>query len=47
MDSVGTFIYSWNTLEHLRANISKIRMPVGTLNVFRSLLERSNNILNP
>ncbi len=45
MDSVGTFIYCWNTLEHLRANILKIRLTVGTLNVFRSLLERSNNIL--
>ncbi len=47
MDSVGTFIYCWNTLEHLVANISKLRLTVGTLNVFHSLLERSNNILNP
>jgi len=45
MDSVGTFIYCWNTLEHLGANISKIRLTVGTLNVFRSLLERSNKKL--
>jgi len=46
MDSVGTFIYCWNTLEHPGANILKIRLTVGTLNVFRSLLERSNNISN-
>jgi hypothetical protein len=45
MDSVGTFIYCWNTLEHPGAIILKIRLIVGTLNVFRSLLERSNNIL--
>jgi len=45
MDSVGTRYICWNMLEHPGKTIPKTHLSVGTLKLFRSMLERSNEIV--
>jgi hypothetical protein len=46
MDSVGTFIFCWNMLEHFNEIFSKSHFPVGTRKVFCKLLEHFCIILS-
>jgi hypothetical protein len=41
MNPVGTFIFCWNTLEHLGDYFEKTLLHVGTKKLFRNLLECS------